>query len=86
VSVVGCWRRPHAAKTRGRRVLDTGLVVLAALTFRWILLDAYVVPSGSMLPSLLIGDRMFVAKFVDGVRLPFTSSWLARWDTPARAR
>jgi signal peptidase I len=27
---------------------------------------------------------MFVAKFVYGVRIPFTTSWLARWSTPAR--
>ena len=79
---LGWWRR-RAAKTRVRRVIDTGLVVLAALTFRWIILDAYVVASGSMLPGLMIGDRLFVAKFVYGVRLPFTTSWLARWGTPA---
>jgi signal peptidase I len=48
--------------------------VLAALTIRWVILDAYVIPSGSMLPSLLIGDRLFVAKFVYGVRVPFTTS------------
>lgn len=76
--VFGRWRRPRAAKTRVRHVIEAGLVVLAALTFRWIILDAYLVPSGSMLPSLLIGDRLFVAKFVYGVRLPFTTSWLAR--------
>jgi signal peptidase I len=71
-------------KTRTRRAAETLLTILAALTIRWAFLDAYVVPSGSMLPSLLIGDRMFVAKFVYGVRIPFTTTWLARWATPAR--
>ena len=66
------WRR-RAVKTRVRRANDTGLVVLAALTVRWLILDAYLVPSGSMLPGLLIGDRLFVAKFVYSVRLPFTT-------------
>lgn len=57
-----------------------------ALSFRWAFLDALLVPSGSMLPSLLIGDRMFVAKFAYGVRVPFITAWLARWRYRPAAR
>lgn len=77
-------RQRRAAKSRARRIGETIAGVLAALTVRWALLDAYMVPSGSMLPSLLIGDRMFVAKAAYGWRVPFTTTWLARWAAPQR--
>ncbi len=38
------------------------LAVLLALSIRWAFLEAYVIPSGSMLPSLLINDHIFVNK------------------------
>lgn len=47
-----------------------------ALFIRWALLEAYVIPSGSMLPTLLINDHIFVNKLVYGLRVPFTENWL----------
>ena len=35
-----------------------------ALIIRWGFFEAYVIPSGSMLPTLLIHDHIFVNKFV----------------------
>lgn len=58
--------------------------VLLAFTIRWAVIEAYVIPSGSMLPTLLIHDHIFVNKFVYGLRLPFTERWLIRWTTPER--
>lgn len=58
------------------------IAILIALTIRWALMEAYVIPSGSMLPSLLIHDHIFVNKMVYGVRVPFSESWLARFKTP----
>jgi hypothetical protein len=58
--------------------------VLLAFTIRWAVIEAYVIPSGSMLPTLLIHDHIFVNKFVYGVRVPFTEKWLMRWTTPER--
>lgn len=55
-----------------------------ALIIRWALIEAYVIPSASMLPSLLIHDHIFVNKLVYGVRLPFSSSWVARFKKPER--
>ena len=55
-----------------------------ALLVRWALLEAYVIPSGSMLPSLLINDHIFVNKIVYGVRAPFSERWLVRWAEPHR--
>lgn len=39
-----------------------------------------------MLPSLLIGDRMFVDKTAYGLRVPFTTTWLGRWAVPGRGQ
>jgi signal peptidase I len=60
------------------------LAIFLALTIRWALMEAYVIPSGSMLPSLLIRDHIFVNKFVYGLRVPFSESWLVRFRLPKR--
>ncbi len=60
------------------------LAVLAALFIRWAFLEAYVIPSGSMLPSLLINDHIFVNKVVYGVRVPFSEKWLVKFSEPQR--
>ena len=53
-----------------------------ALIIRWAVMEAYVIPSASMLPSLLINDHIFVNKMVYGVRAPFSENWLVRFDEP----
>ena len=58
------------------------LAIGIALTIRWALLEAYVIPSGSMLPSLLVNDHIFVNKFVYGLRVPFTNRWLWKSESP----
>ena len=60
------------------------VAVLVALSIRWALVEAYVIPSGSMLPTLLIKDHIFVNKLVYGIRAPFTKSWLVQFGTPKR--
>lgn len=60
------------------------LAIFLALTIRWAFMEAYVIPSGSMLPSLLIRDHIFVNKFVYGLRIPFSESWLHKFRMPKR--
>ena len=60
------------------------VAILIALTIRWALLEAYVIPSGSMLPSLLIRDHIFVNKISYGVRVPFTGQWILKFSEPKR--
>lgn len=55
-----------------------------ALVIRWALIEAYVIPSASMLPSLLIHDHIFVNKAVYGVRIPFSEKWLMHFKKPER--
>lgn len=44
-----------------------------ALLIRTVLIEPYRIPSGSMLPTLEIGDQVFVNKFIYGVRIPFAN-------------
>lgn len=60
------------------------VAILIALTIRWAFMEAYVIPSGSMLPTLLVNDHIFVNKAVYGVRVPFTTDWLLRLSEPRR--
>jgi signal peptidase I len=55
-----------------------------ALVIRWGLMEAYVIPSASMLPSLLIHDHIFVNKAVYGIRVPFSEKWLVKFSQPKR--
>ena len=45
---------------------------------RSFVVEAFKIPSGSMIPTLAIGDQIFVNKFRYGVRVPFTSIRRAR--------
>jgi signal peptidase I len=60
------------------------LAIGVALFIRWIFFEAYVIPSGSMLPSLLIHDHIFVNKYVYGIRVPFSEEWLVKFSEPKK--
>ncbi len=64
---------------------DTGIsaVVLAFLIMSFVV-QAFKIPSGSMQPTLLIGDHLFVNKFIYGSQIPFTQKKL--WDFKAVKR
>ncbi len=55
-----------------------------ALLVRSFLFEPFKIPTGSMIPSLLIDDYIFVTKSSYGVKLPFADSYLVRWGEPAR--
>ena len=59
-------------------------VILFALTVRWLLVEPYRIPSGSMIPSLAVGDQIFVNKLSYGVRVPFTTNQLIEFSEPTR--
>ena len=61
-----------------------GIAIGIALIIRWGLIEAYVIPSASMLPSLLIHDHIFVNKALYGVRVPFSEKWLMTFKKPER--
>jgi len=48
------------------------IAVVIALFIRTFLVQAFKIPSGSMLETLQIGDQILVNKFIYGVKIPFT--------------
>src|SRR5439155_21532852 len=71
-------------KSKTRQTVQSLLMTLfVALTFRSFVAEAYVIPSGSMIPTLQVGDRIFVNKFIYGLRVPLVG-WKAFTRSPAR--
>ena len=68
------WRR------LSRELLSISLIVLGVLAARSAIADHYHVPSGSMEPTLIAGDRVVVDKMAYGLRLPFTGVRLVAGD------
>lgn len=56
--------------------------VILALVFRTFIVQAFTIPSGSMLQTVQIGDYLLVNKFAYGVKIPFTDRYLYRGDDP----
>jgi signal peptidase I len=46
--------------------------LILALVIRAYIMQAFKIPSGSMIPTLLIGDHILVNKFLYGTKIPFT--------------
>jgi signal peptidase I len=60
-------------------------IVIAITTMgRSSLADHYRVPSGSMRPTVEVGDRIVVDKRAYGLRLPLSDLWLTKVDMPQR--
>jgi signal peptidase I len=67
-----------------REIRGWTLTILAVLAFRTLLYEAVYIPSGSMIPTLQIGDYVIVEKWAYGARLPFTATAQATWRSPSR--
>jgi len=49
---------------------------------RAFVVEAFKIPSGSMIPTLQVGDHIFVNKFLYGLRIPFTHFKFFEWRKP----
>lgn len=58
------------------------VAILLALFIRTFIVQAFKIPSGSMLPTLLIGDHLLVNKFIYGIRIPFSGKILVPIKNP----
>lgn len=61
-----------------------GVAVAVALLLRAFVVEAFQIPSGSMIPTLEIGDHIFVSKFAYGISVPFTSKKILGTHAPQR--
>jgi signal peptidase I len=83
----GLWNQhlSRRAKPLWREYLESTLAaVIVALVVRGFAVEAFVIPSGSMVPTLLVGDHIFVSKLAYGVRIPFTHLRLVDLGAPRR--
>jgi signal peptidase I len=83
-------KAPRAATgaTNRRAAWETFKSILGAvaiyLVIRTLFVEAYRIPSGSMIPTLLVGDWLFVNKLVYGPTIPFTNTHLPGYSHPKR--
>jgi signal peptidase I len=59
-------------------------ILLVVLLIRSFLFEPFRIPSASMVPTLLIGDFIFVNKFTYGLRLPVLNNRIVELGAPAR--
>src|SRR3954468_6089528 len=60
------------------------MALLLALFIRTFIVQAFKIPSGSMIPTLQIGDHILVNKLSYGIRIPFLESYIVNFSTPQR--
>ena len=60
------------------------ILIVALFAVRSSVADWNDVPTGSMIPTILEGDRIFVNKLAYDLKVPFTTIHLADWSNPTR--
>lgn len=60
------------------------IALLIATSIKSAIADWYVVPTGSMIPTIIEGDRIFVNKLAYDLKVPYTTWHMATWDNPER--
>ncbi len=76
-----------ARKSSVREYVESiGVAVAIALLLRAFVVEAFQIPSGSMIPTLEVGDHIFVSKFSYGIGIPFTYKKLVQFGAPQSRR
>lgn len=78
------WTKEFLAEESVNSTLSFLVIVLFVLAFKSSVLDANNIPSGSMIPTLKIGDFLFVNKMRYSIRVPFTEKEIYSYDDPKR--
>jgi len=80
--------RPVSQRPRLRNLWENFKSIVGALAIflvlRAFLIEAYRIPSGSMIPALLVGDWLFVNKAIYGAHVPFSRVNLPAYREPRR--
>ena len=74
-------RRKSLVREYGEAIV---VAVLLALVIRAFVVQAFTIPSGSMMDTLLVGDYILVNKFLYGPEIPFTDAHLPGLRSPSR--
>ena len=79
----------HSLKLRINRFLRGGgysvfIALIIATSFKSAIADWYVIPTGSMNPTIVEGDRVFVNKLAYDLKVPYTTWHISEWDAPTR--
>jgi signal peptidase I len=78
-------RAPARRKSLVREYVEAiAIAILLALVIRTFVVQAFTIPSGSMMDTLLVGDYILVNKFLYGAEVPFTDLQLPGLRAPAR--
>ena len=60
------------------------VALIIATSFKSAIADWNIVPTGSMKPTILEGDRIFVNKLAYDLKIPYTTLHIAEWGDPQR--
>jgi signal peptidase I len=65
-------------------VFSLFIALIIATPFKSAIADWYIIPTGSMKPTIVEGDRVFVNKLAYDLKVPYTKWNLAEWNAPQR--
>ncbi|MCP4199960.1 MAG: signal peptidase I [Proteobacteria bacterium] len=72
-----------AKKSAGREYVESiGIAIIVAIVLRLFVLEAFKIPSESMVPTLMVGDHIFVSKYRYGLSVPLSNKRLIRFANP----
>ncbi len=72
---------PGYLESLGKAVV---IAVVLALIIRAFVVQAFKIPSGSMIPTLYVGDQLLVSKFSYGLQIPFSGERVLEFHKPER--
>ncbi len=67
-----------------RELFSLAVIIAIIFVLRSSIFNFYVIPTGSMIPTIKINDRVFSNKLSYGLMLPFAETQLISWNTPKR--
>ena len=76
----------HARRYWRKDIRPMVVIALIVFSIRSSLADWNDVPTGSMKPTILEGDRVFVNKLAYDLKVPFTTRHLVQWGNPQRGQ
>ena len=84
MNITGIRTRARLRRYWRKEIKPILIMALVLFSVRSSLADWNDVPSGSMQPTILVGDRILVNKLAYDLKVPFTTWHLAQWSNPQR--